>query len=275
MPVPSMLTPSSLLSRAVAWVPILATSAWFGADAHAVIGGRPVSAADWPEVVALMYPGEDGLEPGCSGTLIAPRVVLTAAHCLAHVDGVAELDPVAVRFGADDLSAGGTDLRVRRVRAMSNGLDGFDLGLVFLERDAPVRPAPLARGSCAARRGGRVTLVGYGVTDRETHGVLHAVELGVSELSCRDPELGCVGHGKGGAYLVATPGGMCGGDSGGPIFVVTPSGRYVAGVVSGPAADEQADECDHWHRALYPRPDTVIGWIERQIGARFVEAECR
>jgi len=242
--------------------------------AHAVIGGEPTTSQEWPAVVGLMYDVGDGLEPGCTGTVIAPRVVLTAAHCVAHRDGVSDQDPIAVRLGTADLARGGRDVAVSAVRAMSNGLDGFDLALLFLAEDACVAPAPLARGCGAATQGGRVTLVGFGVTDREAFGELHRVDLRVSELACTDPELGCDDHDGRGAYLVATPGGMCGGDSGGPLFVVNAHGRFVAGVVSGPAQDETSDLCDDWRRALYPRPDTVASWIEAEIGAALEAPGC-
>ncbi len=242
--------------------------------AHAVIGGQAASHAEWPAVVGLMYDLGDGLEPGCTGTVIAPRVVLTAAHCVAHRDGVSDEDPVAVRLGTHDLARGGRDVAVREVRAMSNGLDGFDIALLFLAEDAGVPPAQLAGGCGAATQGGQVTLVGFGVTDRETFGELHRVDLRVAELACTDPDLGCNEHQGQGSYLVTTPGGMCGGDSGGPIFVVNQHGRFVAGVVSGPAQDEASDLCDDWRRALYPRPDTVATWIEAQLGHALPTSSC-
>ncbi|MDZ4064230.1 MAG: trypsin-like serine protease, partial [Coriobacteriia bacterium] len=46
---------------------------------HAVVGGIPASPSDYPSTVALTDPSGD---PFCSGTLVAPTVVVTAAHCI-------------------------------------------------------------------------------------------------------------------------------------------------------------------------------------------------
>lgn len=48
-----------------------------------LIGGGGAATVDYPAVAAILYDdGSGGLYAGCSGTLIAPYVILTAAHCL-------------------------------------------------------------------------------------------------------------------------------------------------------------------------------------------------
>src|SRR5687767_13978296 len=63
-------------------------------QSKAVIGGAAAPAGKWPYTVAVMWSGEQG----CTGTLVAPTVVITAGHCVA--DGA----PDAILVGASALS---------------------------------------------------------------------------------------------------------------------------------------------------------------------------
>jgi hypothetical protein len=74
------------IALACALVPALASVA-VAAPARpvSVIGGKNASLGEWPDVAAILYP-DDPSDPTldvtlCTGTLIAPTVVLTAGHC--------------------------------------------------------------------------------------------------------------------------------------------------------------------------------------------------
>jgi len=114
----------------------------------------------------------------CSATLIAPDLVLTAAHCLYH-------PRTNVRFDAGDLtfSAGLRHGRAEAVRSVRRMMElpgyvaeegeeiemiGLDLALLELQRpiaNSSITPIPTGR---TGRRSTPVTVVSYG-QDREAH----------------------------------------------------------------------------------------------------------
>ena len=65
-----------------------------------IVGGDDVPQGRWRDATAVLFLGEQG----CTGTLIAPTVVLTAGHCIDN-----ELD--SVLLGANSLAepGGGDD----------------------------------------------------------------------------------------------------------------------------------------------------------------------
>ncbi len=116
-------------------------------------------------VVALTFQGQ----AFCSGTLIAPTVVITAAHCLhqAHVDPRA-IAGVRVFFGTDVAGAGTTidvtEIRLHPAFVPDDPEQDDDVALIRLAVEAPVEP--LAMGG-APDQGKRLTLVGFGRPDSE------------------------------------------------------------------------------------------------------------
>ena len=211
--------------------------------AQAIVGGAP---SDRPAVVALVRP--TSTELACSGTVIAPHAVLTAAHCVR--------EPVeAIILGQ----------RVAPIAAVvAPGFDATTLAndLAVLVFDTPLAPAPLAIATPAPAVGVAMDLVGFGRTAPDDTQPF-AQRSGTATVAQAASATGIVSHG---------PAFTCEGDSGGPALVggaivgVTSSGdaacaehsrhvlvadhvAFVADVVAqtGPGAARAGDRC--WYAA--------------------------
>src|SRR5262245_37287570 len=100
-----------------------------------VIGGDLTPAGKWPDTVATLDPNS---EQECTGTLIAPTVVLTADHCIDSSS------PVGVVVGAPSLlrRSDGEVLTVSRRIGYPNGDSSYDVGILVLSSPSRVTPRP-------------------------------------------------------------------------------------------------------------------------------------
>src|SRR5258708_380202 len=98
-----------------------------------VVGGSRVPLGKWRAVVAVLAP-----DAACSGTLVAPDVVLTAGHCIG-------IHPVEVRVDTVDYADGtGDRIAVKSARAYPSWDSRFDVGVIMLDHVARPRPVPVA-----------------------------------------------------------------------------------------------------------------------------------
>ena len=229
-----------------------------------VIGGQPAAPGAWPDIAGVQF--ADGLFPSveCTGVLVAPTVVLSAAHC-------DDSNLVSVRIGSHNLddTAAGETIPVSKRFAMPNWISSYDILVLVLAHPATARPRPLATGWAALDLvdGAAATLVGYGAIDRQAQQytpVLQQADTTITDAACAR-SVGCNAAAKPAGELGAGGNNVdtCPGDSGGPLYLRTSYGTFVAGITSR-AYDDATDACGDG--GLYTRPDKVVAWIEEQAG---------
>jgi secreted trypsin-like serine protease len=240
-------------------------------DAHIPAGvhaqfynGQPSSVKEFPFIVAGLREG--GTRPQgqtCTGSVVAPRKILIAAHCKAAEGKKTFL------YGLDDLNAGGGtrvgvvgyDLHPKYV----NFDQGYDVAVVTTDADLPVPGGAYAQVATSAdtelnKPGKSGVGVGYGKKDFNDDS--KDVTVDKATLPIREPS-SCNGVGAG--FQTATmvcagyPDGnptILPGDSGGPLIV---DGKVV-GVASWSRSDFK------WY-SVYGRLNNDMGdWVKQQIG---------
>jgi uncharacterized protein (TIGR03382 family) len=231
-----------------------------GAEAP-IIGGDDAPAGKWRDVAAVNDPAGD---QGCTGTLIAPTVVLTAQHCL-------DINPAAVVIGTTSLArpSEGEVIPVLRDVGYPNGFRSFDVGVLVLQRASTIEPRKIASGwaSVDIKNGAMASIVGYGAIDRDSTmyiDELQEAQVPITDADCTTSD-GCNSLAKPAGELGA--GGMgvdtCEGDSGGPLYITSDLGTFLAGVTSR-GYDNNRFACSEG--GIYARPDKIVAWIEKEAG---------
>jgi MYXO-CTERM domain-containing protein len=224
---------------------VLALTAAASANPAPIIGGTATKVGDFPSVV--------GIEVGsglCSGTLVAPDWVMTAAHCLDPAtvgvpDQATLTGSVRVHFGTIDLlaSQGMTATASATIGDPSFNIDhlgSHDLGLIKLSAPVTtVTPTPVNFQGDDAPVGISVTMVGFGTTDASQPSMAGTefVLTGRTSGSCGSvvPKITGLTPPDDGNVLCFSQTddkGKCEGDSGGPSFAMIDGVATLVGTTS-------------------------------------------
>lgn len=192
-----------------------------------LVGGN-VDDGGFRDVVMLraVFTNDAGVTQGfaCTGTIITPTVVLTAAHCLNENGGPSGYALTGVFFHNFDVAPPTNSASWvpatswRRHPSWSAGSAmNTDIGLVRLPAPIPgVTPSPyLNRPLVAADVGQPMKVVGYGITSSggTGAGTRRFVTLPLRGLTTQHVQLGNM-----------STAGICNGDSGGPSFLTARDG---------------------------------------------------
>ena len=193
------------------------------AGARDIVGGLVAPQGKFPWAVRLAM--------GCGGALIAPRVVLTAGHC---VEGSGANNRIEVTAGVADLASRGArtarSVSVIRAAGFQDETRGDDWAVIRLDRTLRLPTLPLADGTADE---GRFVVMGWGQTREDSlqqENKLHyATVHTVPDARC------AAAYKKAGVQLVADEQlcagakgvDTCQGDSGGPMVGRGRHGEWV------------------------------------------------
>uniref|UniRef100_A0A674IYD9 Trypsin-3-like n=1 Tax=Terrapene triunguis TaxID=2587831 RepID=A0A674IYD9_9SAUR len=226
-----------------------------------VIGGRNCLFGSRPYQVALLRNGRIY----CGGSLIAPKWVLTAAHCSKRISNV------QVHLGDYNLRAKEGTEQIRRIRNFfvhpGYNLCPRDNDFMLLELDEPAQLNNYVNTINLATRcpspGTRCSVSGWGTTktpQRRFPAIMQCADVySVSQDSCQESYWGkitenmlCAGVEQGGI-------GTCQGDSGGPLVCngqlqgVVSWGKSVCALPGQPGVYANVCKAAQWVRSTIRR----------------------
>jgi V8-like Glu-specific endopeptidase len=245
-----------------------------------VIGGHNATIQQYPSL-AFIEGAVATAGYACTGTVVAPRVVLTAGHCVEDLESssITQPEQIAVATGISNLQHI-PDAKISRVeKVLANPdfnpskLQG-DAGLLILKTPVSAPAIALAGPEDAAlyEAGDQVTIAGWGIDDRATEHAPNQLQAGTVPVAeakrCKEGTRRFypffdAGHQVCTLDVPHFDTTTCHGDSGGPAIATGPDGSPVEiGITS--LGD---GTCNPTSPAVFTRVDQIQPWVQSWIDA--------
>lgn len=243
-----------------------------------VVNGESAVRGSFPYLAFVAYRGAGG-SAGCTGTVVASNVVLTAAHCVVDEASGAPYSPAGFRVVTGSVEWEAGERVVSTVAAVAvdpeyqpSGERAHWADAALLQLSKPVTALPVRLASSEAWGPGSAALMaGWGKTAASEATPASVLQYGSTAVQSPTYCAGQANHfdPAGQLCVLDAPAHLhaaCSGDSGGPLLVVNP-GTASEPLEIGIASYDVEEGCSPASPQYYTRADLVAPWVAGQVAA--------